>query len=171
LTLRDERTVEIEPAISDAFFNPERGFRPNPKKILRKAETWGDALPMALHETKDALLQVYAFLRKIGTQISPKGLGGPVTIFKAAGAAADEGLPDLLLFLTMLSANLAVINFLPIPLLDGGHMVLLTLEAIFRKPVSERVVGYFQWAGLIFILSLMVFVLSLDLGLLSRFPT
>jgi regulator of sigma E protease len=68
----------------------------------------------------------------------------------------------------MLSANLAVLNFLPIPLLDGGHMVFLIYEGIRRKPASERVVIAFTYAGLIFLLTLMLFVLGLDLGLISR---
>ena len=74
----------------------------------------------------------------------------------------------LLLFLTVLSANLAVINFLPIPLLDGGHMVFLALEGIFRRPVSEKVVVAFHYAGFVFIISLMLFVLSLDFGFIAR---
>ena len=70
----------------------------------------------------------------------------------------------MLLFLTMLSANLAVINFLPIPILDGGHMVFLLLEGILKRPVNERVVIAFHYAGFLFIISLMLFVLSLDIG-------
>jgi regulator of sigma E protease len=69
----------------------------------------------------------------------------------------------------MLSANLAVINFLPIPLLDGGHMVFLILEGILRRPVSEKVVVAFHYLGFVFIISLMLFVLSLDVGLIPRF--
>ena len=76
---------------------------------------------------------------------------------------------QLLLFLTMLSANLAVVNFLPIPVLDGGHMVFLTWELITRKPPSERVVIALSYVGLILILSLMLWVFGLDLGLVSRF--
>ena len=68
----------------------------------------------------------------------------------------------------MISVNLAVINFLPIPLLDGGHMVFLLYELIRRKPASERVIVAFTYLGLIFILSLMFFVLALDTGLISR---
>ncbi len=69
----------------------------------------------------------------------------------------------------MLSANLAVINFLPIPLLDGGHMVFLIYEGIRGKPASERIVLAFHYAGFLFILSLMAFVFMLDLGIISRF--
>ncbi len=108
------------------------------------------------------------FLRKMGTQISPLALGGPKAIAEAAGSAAYEGVSQLLIFLTLLSANLAVVNFLPIPLLDGGHMVFLILEGIMRRPVSERVVVAFHYLGFIFIISLMMFVLGLDFGLIPR---
>ena len=81
-----------------------------------------------------------------------------------AGSAASEGLSSLLLFITLLSANLAVINFLPIPLLDGGHMVFLILEGILRRPVNEKIVIAFHYAGFVFIISLMLFVIGLDVS-------
>ena len=116
------------------------------------------------------MAQVYRFLRKIGTQVSPKGMGGPLSIFGVAHQSASKGPSALLIFLGMLSANLAVLNFLPIPLLDGGHMVSLILEGIRGKPVSERVVIAFHYAGFLFIISLMTFVFALDLGWISRAP-
>ena len=75
---------------------------------------------------------------------------------------------ELLIFLTLLSANLAVINFLPIPLLDGGHMVLLAYEGIRGKPADERVQIVLTYIGLVFILTLMIWVLSLDFGWIPR---
>jgi regulator of sigma E protease len=68
----------------------------------------------------------------------------------------------------MLSANLAVVNFLPIPVLDGGHMVFLIYEGIMGKPPSERVFVLLSYLGLAFILTLMLFVLGLDFGFISR---
>ena len=73
-----------------------------------------------------------------------------------------------MIFLTLLSANLAVINFLPIPVLDGGHMVLLIYEGIRGKPADERVQEVLTWIGLIFILALTIFVFGLDLGWIPR---
>jgi regulator of sigma E protease len=83
---------------------------------------------------------------------------------KQAAAHAEQGFSTLLIFLCMLSANLAIINFLPIPVLDGGHMVFLTLEGIRGKPVSERVFMAATYAGFVFILTLMVAVISLDIS-------
>jgi regulator of sigma E protease len=112
---------------------------------------------------------VYRFLNKLTTgQVPVSALGGPVTIAQAAGYSAFEGMGKLLIFLTMLSANLAVINFLPIPVLDGGHMVFLLWEGIRGKPVGERFVGALTTVGLVFIVTLMLFVLSLDVGLIPR---
>jgi regulator of sigma E protease len=79
-----------------------------------------------------------------------------------------RGPGNLLLFLTLLSANLAVLNFLPIPLLDGGHFVFLLYEGIRGKPADERVQEILTYIGLAFILGLMIFVLGLDFGLIPR---
>jgi regulator of sigma E protease len=114
-------------------------------------------------ETVDALTMVFRFLQKLGGQVPITMLGGPGTIAVAAGGAASQGLSSLLVFLTMLSANLAVINFLPIPLLDGGHMVFLMYEGIRGRPANERVVLALHMAGFVFIIGLMLFVIGLDI--------
>jgi regulator of sigma E protease len=112
---------------------------------------------------------VYRFLGKLtSSQISPRLLGGPIEIAKQAGRSAEEGFSRLLLFLTMLSANLAVVNFLPIPVLDGGHMVFLMYELVRGKPPSENVVAALSYLGLALILTLMMFVFGLDLGFIPR---
>ena len=103
-------------------------------------------------------------LKLIKGKISPTNLGGPGTIAMAATSEASQGTSRLLLFLTFLSANLAIVNFLPIPILDGGHMLFLAYEGIFRRPVSEKMQVILTYAGLAMILGLMVFVVSLDIG-------
>ena len=94
--------------------------------------------------------------------------GNGVLETSVAGKAAQEGFSRLLLFLTMLSANLAVINFLPIPVLDGGHMVFLVYELVRGKPPSEGVVAVLSYIGLALLLTLMLFVFSLDLAWIPR---
>lgn len=84
-------------------------------------------------------------------------------IAKIAGGEAAQGLPRLLIFLTFLSANLAVLNFLPIPALDGGHMVFLLVEGVTGKPVNEQVQGALTLVGVACLLSLMIFVLGNDI--------
>ncbi len=163
------QTVELKDDAGRVLHTPARGFLFQPLFTVHVADSFASAVRLGGRETLDNLLLVYRFLQKIGQkQISVKLLGGPVEIFRQAGRSAQQGWSDFLLFLTMLSANLAVINFLPIPVLDGGHMVFLAYELIRGKPASERVMVAFTYAGMIFILSLMLFVLALDTGLISR---
>lgn len=171
LVLEDQRKVTLEPEQSAAWFNPDRGFRFDPEEFTETAHSLGQAVELGWRETAESLTLVLAFLRNLGTQqISPRALGGPGTIAKVAGQAAYEGLPTLLIFLTMLSANLAVLNFLPIPLLDGGHMLFLAWEGIRGKPADERVQMALTYLGFIFIVGLMIWVIGLDVGLISRQP-
>jgi len=158
-----DRTVTIEPTLAKNWFDPDRGFVFEPDTYIRTAKSFGDCMSLAARETKEDLTQVYGFLRQLVTgRLSPMSLGGIGSIVNMAAVTASAGIVPFLLFLAMLNANLAVVNFLPIPVLDGGHMVFLTLEAIRRKPVSERVMVAFQYAGLAFILGLVIFVNSLD---------
>ncbi len=168
LTTKDGRTGTLSPVSATDWFYYDRGLVLTVETSTTKAHSVGEALSLGARETKDTVLQVYLFLRKIGSQVSLYSLGGPKSIAMAAGSAAYDGVAQLLIFLTMLSANLAVINFLPIPLLDGGHMVFLLLEGIFRRPVSERVIVAFHYLGFVFIISLMLFVLGLDFGVIPR---
>jgi regulator of sigma E protease len=160
--------VTLTPLLSEKYFTAERGLGYDLVEKIRTAKTWGEAVERGWGETVSALGLVYRFLGKLGTQVSVTSLGGPITIAKAASFSAEQGAGKLLVFLTMLSANLAVINFLPIPLLDGGHMVFLLWEGIRGKPASERFVVAMHTAGFVFIITLMLFVLSLDMGLIDR---
>ena len=169
LTLADGRSVKVEPVPTDDWF-ADRGFHFEPLLLERRATSLGEAVTLATNETVESVTQVYQFLSKIGTQISVKGMSGPLGILGVAHSSASRGLSDLLIFLGMLSVNLAVLNFLPIPLLDGGHMVFLILEGLRGKPVSERIVIAFHYAGFLFIISLMAFVFLLDLNLIPRTP-
>jgi regulator of sigma E protease len=124
---------------------------------------------LGLQKTGESLTLVFRFLQKLmGGQVSAKSVAGPVSIAKIAYYSAADGWPDLLIFLTILSANLAVINFLPIPLLDGGHMVFLILEGLRGRPVAERILSPLLWLSLFLLLGLMLFALLLDVGIIAR---
>ncbi len=164
----ETKTVEINPAPSEGFFTAERGLYLQAAQRMRVASTFGEQLSLGYDQTVDSLGLVYRFLGKLGTQVPITSLGGPITIARAAGASASDGLGKLLVFLTMLSANLAVINFLPIPLLDGGHMVFLLWEGLRGRPASEKLVVALHTVGFVFIITLMLFVISLDLELIPR---
>ena len=89
---------------------------------------------------------------------STKGLAGPVGIFKVSYDSASLAPGNLLWLLALITVILGIFNLLPIPVLDGGWLVFLIIEKIKGSPVSERTMAYFQWAGLIFVLGLMVYV-------------
>jgi regulator of sigma E protease len=166
---RENRTVELVPAEAGDQFVVDRGLVFEPVYRLVRAESFGAALGQGLRKAGEDLSLVYGFLGKLwNRQISARLLGGPIEIAKQAGRSASEGFSRLLLFLTMLSANLAVVNFLPIPVLDGGHMVFLVYELLRGKPPSEGVVAVLSYIGLALLLTLMMFVFGLDLGLIPR---
>ncbi len=148
----------------------ERGAIFQPARQIRTAETTQEAIVLGLKETKEKASSVLKFLRMLFTgKIPVEAAGGPGMIFYAATSAASEGTTNLLLFLTMLSANLAVINFMPIPALDGGHMMFLLYEAIIGKPVNEALQMRLTIMGVLALLSLMVFVTFNDVMNFSKF--
>lgn len=90
-------------------------------------------------------------------------LGGPIRIAEIAGQQLEAGWMNLVYFMALLSINLGILNLLPIPVLDGGHLVFLTLEAIRRKPLDERVMEISQRVGIALLGTLMVFVFYNDI--------
>ena len=160
----DTKTVTLKPVRNDDWYLPVRGIRPDRALFVQQASGPLEALSMGFKEARDSITDVYlTILSLIGGRLSPKELSGPVGIARVAFRLAQLGLPTLLLFLGFLSMNLAVLNFLPIPVLDGGHMVFLMWEAVTRKKPSERVVIGATYAGVAFLVGLMIFVLYLDL--------
>ncbi|NLP12613.1 RIP metalloprotease RseP [bacterium] len=91
-----------------------------------------------------------------------EGLGGPVRIAQLASDSARSGFGSLLMFTAFLSLNLAILNLLPIPALDGGHLLLLLIEAVIRRPVSTKIKIVAQQIGMALLLALMVFVIFND---------
>ena len=98
---------------------------------------------------------------------SAKQLGGPIRIAQISGSAADAGFASLVFITALLSVNLGLINLLPIPLLDGGHLVFYAYEFVFRRPPNQKVVDIGLKIGLALVLSLMLFATYNDL---SRLP-
>ncbi len=163
--LRGKETVvaDLQTVESTTFFDERRGLRFYPVRITHVADNVGEALYLGGREVKERMSEVLATISQLVTRrVSPKHLMGPVGIISVAGGFASQGLPTLLIFLTILSANLAILNFLPIPVLDGGHMLFLAWEGITRKPVNPNVQGYLSLAGLVLLLSLMIFATAMD---------
>ncbi|MDX1490547.1 MAG: RIP metalloprotease RseP [Pseudohongiellaceae bacterium] len=96
--------------------------------------------------------------------ISVKNISGPITIAQVAGETASYGLESYLGFLAVLSISLGVLNLLPIPVLDGGHLLYYTIEAVIRRPVPERIQAMGLQLGLLMIAGIMVLALYNDVG-------
>jgi regulator of sigma E protease len=157
-----EHEVRMTPFVGDAY-SADRNIPVQSAREIRQTSSPLEALTLGLRETKESGFKVLTFLKKLVTGgVSPTKLGGPISIAYVANQQASLGLSRFLLFLTLISANLAIVNFLPIPVLDGGHMMFLTAEAIRGKPVSEKFQIWLSMAGLFFVMSLMLFVISLD---------
>jgi regulator of sigma E protease len=97
-------------------------------------------------------------------QLSVKNLSGPITIAKVAGASAQSGIGDFLNFLAYLSISLGVLNLLPIPVLDGGHLLFYLVEWARGRPLSERVQAWGMQIGISMIVGVMLLALINDLG-------
>ena len=160
-----DQQIAVIPPWQDSTedFSWERGIMFAPLERVHQANGWGDAFHLGIRRTGQDMSRVGQTIGWIaGGKASVADLGGPVMIIKVAKDEAAVDITRLLLFLTMLSANLAIINFLPIPILDGGHFVFLTIELIRRKPVSERIQGSLSMIFLVALLGFMLFIVSND---------
>ena len=95
-------------------------------------------------------------------QASLRDLGGPIAIGKISGDQAREGWPSLFSWMALLSVNLALLNLLPIPILDGGQLVFLVAEGVRRRPLSLDLRLRLTQIGFVFIILLMLFVVGND---------
>jgi len=95
--------------------------------------------------------------------VSLKNLSGPITIDDYAGQSAQSGVTSYLLFLALISISLGVLNLLPIPLLDGGHLMYYTIEIFKGRPISERTLEIGQHVGMALLFTLMAFALYNDI--------
>ena len=111
----------------------------------------------------DASRVLFTLWGMVTARISPRELGGPIYIGQVSGQIAQAGLLPLLLFMAFLSVNLAVLNLLPIPVLDGGHLVFLLIEGIRGKPLSVNVRYRLTQVGMFVLLGIMAFALTNDL--------
>jgi len=108
-------------------------------------------------------LTIVSIVKLIQGSISAKTLGGPIMIAEMAGQQAEAGSLNFVFFISLLSINLAILNFLPIPVLDGGHIMFFFIELIMRRPVNTRVREIAQQAGMLILLTLMIFVFYNDI--------
>lgn len=124
----------------------------------------GESLQKGLIKTYDMSVLMLQGIQKMIQRVVPAdNIGGPIMIFQLAKTTADQGMISLLHFMAFISINLAILNLLPIPILDGGHLMFYAIEAITRKPVSIQVREKAQMIGLALILMLMFFAFYNDI--------
>ncbi|MFT5937703.1 MAG: regulator of sigma E protease, partial [Pseudohongiellaceae bacterium] len=134
---------------------------------MRREVRYGpiSAIQPALIETWDKSLFVLDSVKKMVVGlISVKNINGPITIAQVAGDTAAYGLNVYLGFLALLSISLGVLNLLPIPVLDGGHLLYYTIEAVIRRPVPERIQSFGLQLGLLLISGIMVLAVYNDVN-------
>jgi regulator of sigma E protease len=109
------------------------------------------------------VLTLEVVVKLFSGSLSAKQVGGPILIVDAAAKAASVGLTTYFNFIAIISINLAVLNLLPVPVLDGGHLLFLSIEAIRRRPLSEKIMGVANRVGLTLLLMLIAFVFYNDI--------
>lgn len=124
-----------------------------------------EALVRAVEKTSETALFSLRMLGKmVMGEVSLKNLSGPITIADYAGQSAQSGWVSYLTFLAVISISLGILNLLPIPLLDGGHLMYYSIEILTGRPVPEKIMEAGQNIGLVLLFSLMIFALYNDIN-------
>jgi regulator of sigma E protease len=168
---RDDKEIEItvQPSRSEAknvFGEKQEGWfiGVTGEAVLERGEPVR-AIRYAFYKTGEySVVTVLALFKMIAGDISPKNLGGPVLIAQMAGQQAREGLTNFFYFVAVLSINLGVLNLLPIPVLDGGHLLFFGLERILGRPVGIKQRERAQQVGILILLMVMIYAFYNDIA-------
>jgi regulator of sigma E protease len=168
---KEELTLAATPKVqkrTDKDGNPVEigllGVRFDPEQAEYERQNPLQAVWLGARQTFALTTNILSYLGEmiVGDR-SAEELGGPLKIAKLSGQMAQGGLDNLIFFMAALSVNLGLINLFPIPLLDGGHLLFMAVEAIRGRPLDERTQEYGFRFGLILVLILMVFATWNDL--------
>jgi len=171
--LRDERTVlvKVVPKLlsSRNLFGEQVekyviGITASGAVTIRQLNPFQSAVQGVLQTWQIAKLTVLAIGKIIAGTISAKTLGGPIMIAQLAGQQAEAGIINLIFFIALLSVNLGIINLLPIPVLDGGHLLFFLIEAVSRRPLNVKTREVAQQVGIFVLILLMIFVFYNDIA-------
>jgi regulator of sigma E protease len=133
-------------------------------QFVKRRYGFFDSIQKGFQENFKLFGLTFEVLKKLFTfQLSYKALGGPVQIAQATAQAAKSGFGDFLYFLTFLSIQLGILNLLPIPVLDGGHLLFMGYEAVRRRPLSIRKRIIAQQVGMAILFTLMILVTFNDI--------
>jgi regulator of sigma E protease len=163
----DEMTRETRKRISLGFFPEQRGLVESRALVAEEvllSVGVGEAFSNAVgHLAEVVRLTALGIARIVQGEISFKTVGGPIMLFQIAAQAAQEGWASFLFKMALISVNLGLMNLLPIPVLDGGHIVATAVEAATRKPLSLRTREVANLVGILLLVFLMVFVFKNDI--------
>ena len=140
------------------------------REIIKQSVGPFKAVIMGIRRTGEIIYLTFVSIIKIIERVIPaKTIGGPIMIVQMAGQQAKAGILNFLLFMALISINLGILNLLPIPILDGGHLFFMFFEVIYGKPLSVRKMEIAQNIGLALLILLMVFAFYNDLSRIFNF--
>lgn len=167
LTLTPERQADGSGRVGIAVAMPDDIRLPEGYRYTERLNPLA-AVPYGVEQTWGLVATSFDFLGKmLSGAVTPKNLSGPVSIAQLAGESASYGLISFVTFLAFISISLGVVNLLPLPVLDGGHLVLLALEKLRGRPMPERFEQVWGMIGMFVLLSIMSFALFNDLDRLG----
>ncbi len=143
------------------------GISPSPHTVIERRNplsSLGEGIRQTWVITKLTIVSIVKLFQGV---VSPKTLGGPILIAQMAGAQAKEGLVHFLLFMALISVNLAILNLLPIPILDGGHLLFYGIEWATGREINVRWREMAQQVGFFLLILLMIFVFMMDIERLN----
>ena len=165
--LRDGQplSMSITPQLLDTPGSPQKRYRLGMLTAQIGTLPFGSALSHAWADCKDNSLLIFQLVGKMLQRKVPiQQFSGPIGIMQASGEAAMDGWPTLLRLMSLLSINLAVVNLFPIPILDGGLMLLLLIEAIMRRDIKQEVKERVYQAAFVFLLLFFAVVIYNDVA-------
>jgi regulator of sigma E protease len=176
---RDARLVPAEQEYVDEMTREPRrrvvlGFFPDQRGLVESKALVAEEVPLAVgpvealgnafgHLGEVVRLTALGIARIVQGEISFKTVGGPIMLFQIAAQAAQEGWGSFLFKMALISVNLGLMNLLPIPVLDGGHIVATLVEAATRRPLSLRTREVANLVGIVLLVFLMIFVFKNDI--------
>ena len=170
--LRDTKTIDVvlTPKESKDDEVPMIGIMAAQETLItNKDMSLGSAIVKSATTIWETTRDTLIYLGQVLTaKRTPKDMRGPLGIAEASGDALAGGIISLLAFIAQISIAIGLMNLLPIPLLDGGHLFLYLIEAIRRKPLSEKMQNGLMWMGLIFLLAIFAYTMVLDIPRITK---
>jgi regulator of sigma E protease len=134
------------------------------QQSVQQSYSVGGSIKAGYERTKELVSLTVTFIRKmVAGDVTTDNIGGPITVMQIAGQAAQTDLSTILTVLAFISIQLGILNLLPVPVLDGGHLIFFMYELVFRRPLSLRAREIAQQAGLGLLLLLMLLAFYNDL--------